>query len=74
MLALPGLVGCFSLLLVCVTCRQPGVRLFTVITLSNRKRTLTALGSTLYLVCWVFCVVVIALSLLYPSAFMHHAG
>ncbi|WP_159835143.1 hypothetical protein [Burkholderia sp. 8Y] len=50
------------------------MRLFTVITLSNRKRTLTALGSTLYLVCWVFCVVVIALSLLYPSAFMHHAG
>ncbi|WP_250532909.1 hypothetical protein [Caballeronia sp. AZ10_KS36] len=45
---------------------------FTVITLSNRKRTLTALGCTLYVVFWTFCVVVIMLSLLYPNAFMHH--
>jgi hypothetical protein len=72
MLALLGLVGCLSLLLVCASCRRPGVALFTVITLSNRKRTLTALGSTLYVVFWTFCVVIITLSLLYPNAFMHH--
>ncbi|MDR5853496.1 hypothetical protein P9239_16630 [Caballeronia sp. LZ062] len=74
MLALPGLVGCFLLLLVCASCRRPGVRLFTVITLSNRQRTLTPLGSTLYLVVWVFCVAVITLSLLFPNAFMHHVA
>ncbi|WP_244847794.1 hypothetical protein [Caballeronia sp. SL2Y3] len=45
---------------------------FTVITLSNRKCTLTALGSTLYVVFWTFWVVVIMLSLLSPNAFLHH--
>ena len=63
MLALFALAGGFSLLLVCITCRQPGVRLFTVITLPNRKRTLTRVG-----------VAIITLSLLYPSAFMQHRG
>jgi len=74
MLALLALVGCFSLLSVCAICRRPGVALFTVVTLSNRRSKLTALGSKLYGLLWIFCVGIATLSLLYPSAFMHHAG
>ncbi len=72
MLALLGLVGCFSLLLICATCRRPGVSLFTVARSSNRRHKLTPLGSRLYLIMSMFCIAIVTLSLLYPNAFMHH--